>query len=52
MKTTLLTIALATTTFVGKAQAQTWTKVSGIMDSSQVKGIAVNNNQIVAAGQN
>ena len=33
-------------------QAQTWTKVSGIMDSSQVKGIGVINNQILVAGQN
>lgn len=32
--------------------AQTWTKVSGIMDSSQVKGIGVINNQILVAGQN
>ena len=32
--------------------AQTWTKISGILDSSQVKGIGVINNQILAAGQN
>ncbi len=32
--------------------AQTWTKVSGILDSSQVKGIGVINNQILVAGQN
>ncbi len=33
-------------------QAQTWTKVSGILDSSNVKGIGVINNQILAASQN
>lgn len=32
--------------------AQTWTKVSGIMDISQVKRIGVINNQILVAGQN
>ncbi len=45
--TTVLAISLIATT-----QAQTWTKVSGIMDSSQVKGIGVINNQILVAGQN
>jgi photosystem II stability/assembly factor-like uncharacterized protein len=39
-------------TFTTVAQAQTWTKVSGIMDSSQIKGIGEINNQILVAGQN
>ena len=34
------------------SQAQTWSKISGILDSSQIKGIGVINNQILAAGQN
>jgi hypothetical protein len=38
--------------FFNLANAQTWTKVSGIMDDSQVKGIAVINNQILVGGQN
>ncbi len=45
--TTLLALSITITSI-----SQTWTKVSGIMDSSQVKGIAVNNNQIIVAGQN
>jgi Secretion system C-terminal sorting domain len=45
--TTALVLSLIATT-----QAQTWTKVSGILDSSQVKGIGVINNQILVAGQN
>ena len=44
---TVLAIAL-----IAASRAQTWTKVSGIMDSSQVKGIGVINNQILVAGQN
>ena len=47
----IYTIALAIIT-INITQAQTWTKVSGILDSSQVKGIGVINNQILAAGQN
>ena len=49
MQKLLLSIGLLTATC---GQSQTWTKISGILDSSQVKGIAINNNQIIAAGQN
>ena len=47
--TTALTISL-----IANIQSQTynWTKVSGILDSSNVKGIGVINNQILAVGQN
>ena len=45
--TTVLAIALMAT-----SQAQTWTKISNVMDSSQIKGIAINNNQIIVAGSN
>ena len=50
MKKILLSLGLITSVCLIKAQ--TWTKISGILDSSQVKGIAINNNQIIAAGQN
>ena len=49
MQKLLLSIGLLTATC---GQSQTWTKISGILDSSQVKGIAINYNQIIAAGQN
>jgi hypothetical protein len=32
--------------------SQTWNKISGIMDSTQIKSVAEINNQVVVAGQN
>ncbi len=49
MKLIITSIALAISpTFF----SQTWTKISGIMDSTQIKGIAQIDNKILIAGQN
>ncbi len=47
MKKSILSIACLITL---SSNSQTWTKISGIMDSTQVKGIGVINNQILVAG--
>jgi hypothetical protein len=45
--TTILALSIFTS-----SQAQVWSKISSITDSTQIKGIGVINNQILAAGQN
>ncbi len=49
MKKNLLALGLIIS---GTCNSQTWNKISGIMDSAQIKSVAEINNQVVAAGQN
>ncbi len=49
MKKNLLALGLIIS---GTCNSQTWNKISGIMDSTQIKSVAEINNQVVVAGQN